>query len=455
MTQDLGILKQLLISSHKRNSNGYKYTCNLNGLEVAITIPMDKVEEVLANLVCDALVGGTDNQLTIQTHSPLQGLTTNANSHAPGDSVLANTGAQNTSYSPSVNNLVSRADNQHAMQTTGETAQSATLQETAQPSHNQKIISTNRNNFTSVQRPQVTAMQAHSVCEQNAMQNPQRGDATAMQNKGNNGIEKNQQNKSNKQVQDAIAKRLDELSVVSDHTQTVSERLAVISNDKQNTMQVGGTHTQTAMQGGQRPQAVISNETPTPTLKPIEEEQQTQTQQNTVQTEPTTVGGLQQQADQTKNEKNLEDKKKTPYNINSDGGRSLLEIDKPAETINWQKLMDYWNSTAGKVCGRIQSMTEFRKNHIRKRIDEYGKDKFIEVISLVQQSEFLTGGNDKGWRADFDWMIRPQNFIKVLEGKYTNQKPNYNNGQFNSRGHPSPYANLSARIDSILAGKAD
>jgi hypothetical protein len=40
----------------------------------------------------------------------------------------------------------------------------------------------------------------------------------------------------------------------------------------------------------------------------------------------------------------------------------------------------------------------------------------------VAESAFLTGQNDKGWRADFDWLIGPQNMGKVLNGRFIEKR---------------------------------
>jgi hypothetical protein len=49
-------------------------------------------------------------------------------------------------------------------------------------------------------------------------------------------------------------------------------------------------------------------------------------------------------------------------------------------------------------------------------------DKIISVIRTAGESDFLNGKNDKAWKADFEWIMRPQNFLKILEGKYENKK---------------------------------
>lgn len=39
-------------------------------------------------------------------------------------------------------------------------------------------------------------------------------------------------------------------------------------------------------------------------------------------------------------------------------------------------------------------------------------------FSLVHQSTFLAGENDRGWTANFDWIVLPANVVKIEEGLY-------------------------------------
>lgn len=93
------------------------------------------------------------------------------------------------------------------------------------------------------------------------------------------------------------------------------------------------------------------------------------------------------------------------------------------ETIDWEKFQTYFN---GKIKGRlpqISLMSEARKTAVRARMAEFGKKAVYEVIEKTASSAFLAGGNDRNWRADFDWLFRPTNFLKVLEGNYDDKKP--------------------------------
>lgn len=73
-----------------------------------------------------------------------------------------------------------------------------------------------------------------------------------------------------------------------------------------------------------------------------------------------------------------------------------------------------------------------RAKLLNSRIKEVGIEKVIEAIESINNSDFLRGQNDRGWCITFDWFIKPNNFIKVLEGNYLN-KGEKMNGQYGNR----------------------
>ena len=44
------------------------------------------------------------------------------------------------------------------------------------------------------------------------------------------------------------------------------------------------------------------------------------------------------------------------------------------------------------------------------------------MATKTGKSSFLNGDNDRGWTASIDWLIKPENRLKVLEGKYDNRQ---------------------------------
>lgn len=88
-----------------------------------------------------------------------------------------------------------------------------------------------------------------------------------------------------------------------------------------------------------------------------------------------------------------------------------------------QKIVDIFNSLNHNL-PKVQKLTKQRKAAINSRIKEYGLKEIGDVFNSVVESRFLNGENDRGWTADFDWIMKPTNFIKILEGKYNNGKSN-------------------------------
>jgi hypothetical protein len=66
----------------------------------------------------------------------------------------------------------------------------------------------------------------------------------------------------------------------------------------------------------------------------------------------------------------------------------------------------------------IRKLTPHRRRKLQTRIRENSIDEFTEAIAAIGRSPFLRGENSRGWRADFDWMLEPKNFTKLIEGTY-------------------------------------
>lgn len=95
--------------------------------------------------------------------------------------------------------------------------------------------------------------------------------------------------------------------------------------------------------------------------------------------------------------------------------------DTRVEKIDFARLLDYWNSAVdqyGSKMPKLRSMTERRKSYTNARLLEYGKQTVFNCIQTAMMSEYLNGRNPRLWIADFDWIMRPNNFIKIIEGNY-------------------------------------
>lgn len=84
------------------------------------------------------------------------------------------------------------------------------------------------------------------------------------------------------------------------------------------------------------------------------------------------------------------------------------------ERIIYSHLVEYWNAKTGGVNGRLENIENNRRKMTRARILTHGKAKFKEAIDKAAASEFLRNSE---W-FNFDWLIRPNNFDKVIAGNY-------------------------------------
>lgn len=114
------------------------------------------------------------------------------------------------------------------------------------------------------------------------------------------------------------------------------------------------------------------------------------------------------------------------YNLDT---QVRLELGKVNNTISkdivssskLQPIIEKWNSLGIQKLVSINSGTK-RYAMLKARINEYGVDSIIEAIEKIKQSSFLKGQNNKNWIVTFDWFVKPNNFIKVLEGNYTDKE---------------------------------
>lgn len=83
-----------------------------------------------------------------------------------------------------------------------------------------------------------------------------------------------------------------------------------------------------------------------------------------------------------------------------------------------------WNAlAASRGLPKVQSLTATRKVALMLRLGDLGGPQgFGDLMRKVQASRFLCGENDKGWTADFDWILKPANMTKIMEGKYDDRQ---------------------------------
>ena len=92
----------------------------------------------------------------------------------------------------------------------------------------------------------------------------------------------------------------------------------------------------------------------------------------------------------------------------------------------------YFNETMAAYGAQIPQVRSIPTNSkraafVRARLKEYGKEALAKVVQNAAKLSFYNGGGARGWVADFDWLFRPSNFLRVLEDTRANAVPQSTN----------------------------
>lgn len=118
-------------------------------------------------------------------------------------------------------------------------------------------------------------------------------------------------------------------------------------------------------------------------------------------------------------------------------------ISRVREDDRVSEAVDLWNAMASRTgLSRVSKLTEDRRKKIRARLADASWEQFTEAIAAVERSPFCRGDSTDGWRADFDFLLQPKSFNRLIEGSYdrassrngTSQRMGGNGGSGGSSG---------------------
>lgn len=156
-----------------------------------------------------------------------------------------------------------------------------------------------------------------------------------------------------------------------------------------------------------------------PTLD-FKEETTISSEETIVNTEET-VDNSEETLINSENSTQRKEKKSKEENI---GGTNVPLSSSPTTddaNINLLAFQEFFNRTMQEHNAQIPTITQIsgkRKQALLARFKEHGKEKLRQAVINAAKSPFLNGASEKPFVASFDWIFRPNNFPKVLEGNY-------------------------------------
>ncbi|WP_422366397.1 hypothetical protein [Pelagibius sp.] len=112
--------------------------------------------------------------------------------------------------------------------------------------------------------------------------------------------------------------------------------------------------------------------------------------------------------------------------------------------------VEAWNAFAERHgLAKVQRITAKRRSACKIRLTECdGLDGFVNgALPAIARSPFLLGENDRGWKADFDFLMQQKSFTKLMEGGYDRSKPTRPNGSDAHTAQASAFASVAAGFD--------
>lgn len=85
-----------------------------------------------------------------------------------------------------------------------------------------------------------------------------------------------------------------------------------------------------------------------------------------------------------------------------------------------RRVVDAWQTLGIQKLRKIPDSTTNAGKMLRARIRDYGIGSVLEAIEIVRASDFLMG-RVKDFQITFDWFVRPNNFLNIVNGKYDNR----------------------------------
>lgn len=100
----------------------------------------------------------------------------------------------------------------------------------------------------------------------------------------------------------------------------------------------------------------------------------------------------------------------------------VSEMEEEPRKSSADELMGIYNDACPSL-PKCRAVTDKRRREARKLLKTFTVDDFRDICRKAQASAFMRGENERGWRADFDFLVSERGAAATLEGKYDDRRP--------------------------------
>lgn len=99
-------------------------------------------------------------------------------------------------------------------------------------------------------------------------------------------------------------------------------------------------------------------------------------------------------------------------------GEAILKK-RRTDKVDHAAVIDSYNAICGGRLPKVTKLTDKRKRSIKNCLAQgFTVNDLSRAFKAAASTPFLTGKNDRCWTANFDFIIKPDNIVKILEGAY-------------------------------------
>lgn len=107
---------------------------------------------------------------------------------------------------------------------------------------------------------------------------------------------------------------------------------------------------------------------------------------------------------------------KPSKNHKQPSGDMSADADPP---VSKKEILEAWQSRMVPLgFPAVLKMTSQRERQLSARLRDSNLDEWMRAFDALERSAFCRGENDRGWRADFDFLLQPKSFTRLIEGAY-------------------------------------
>ena len=120
-------------------------------------------------------------------------------------------------------------------------------------------------------------------------------------------------------------------------------------------------------------------------------------------------------------EKEIEIELETEIEQETEKDNGTLSDESVCRPEDVRQVFEAWQSLGIQKLRKVPDSSTNAGKMLRARIKDYGIGSVLEAVEIVRASDFLMG-RATDFQITFDWFVKPNNFLKIVNGNYDNRE---------------------------------